>query len=417
MKSNQDIFVYADWVGLSEPTLVGILHVQWLRGKELFGFEYDKAWITNHSSFYLDPNILPFGGPQYVKDNTPNFGVFLDSSPDRWGRMLLKRREAIVARNEQRLPHTLGESDFLLGVFDDARMGGLRFKLDPNGHFLDNDAALSTPPMAALRDLEYASQQLETDESIQSDRWIKLLLAPGSSLGGARPKANVLDENNELWVAKFPSTHDEVNISTWEYVANILAKCCGIEVPDTKLVLLSSRYPTFLSKRFDRIQAKRIHMASAMTLLGYKDGDDASTGVSYLHLAEFIMRFGSQPNEDLKQLFTRIAFNIAISNADDHLRNHAFLLTKTGWRLSPAYDLNPQPDAMGLKLNINESDNSLDFDLLLSVSEWFRINQSEGKLIIQHVKSSVSNWKSIACEQHISRQEQETMEKAFTNLR
>ncbi len=417
MANNRTIYVYADWVGLEGSTLMGVLSASFVRGKEIFSFEYDNDWLKSGNSLNLDPNLQLYGGPQYNSEDKPNFGLFLDSSPDRWGRVLMKRREAIIARKEGRKPHTLFESDFLLGVYDEHRMGGLRFKTDPEGPFLSTEKTLATPPWASLRELEHASLELEKDEDKEDDealKWLNMLIAPGSSLGGARPKASIQDPKGNLWIAKFPSGNDEWNIGAWEMVAFTIASDAGIRVSSVMAKQFSGKHHTFLNKRFDRNEkGERIHFASAMTLLGYNDGADHHAGVSYLELAEFIMQNGSHVDEELKELWKRIVLNICIKNTDDHLRNHGFLLTDSGWVLSPIYDVNPFPDGTGLTLNISEDDNALDPGLALSVAGYFRLKEKEATAIVEQIKSAVSNWRKIAQDIGISKQEQAIMEPAF----
>ncbi len=250
----------------------------------------------------------------------------------------------------KRKPRPLFESDYLLGVFDQYRMGALRFRLMENGPFLNEDIALAAPPFTSLRALEEASIQLEADDAIDKPafaKWLNMLLSPGSSLGGARPKASVIDTAGQLWIAKFPSKRDDRNIGGWEWVVNELAKKAGLHVAEGQAKKFTRAHHTYLTKRFDRIGDKRIHFASAMTLLGRNDGADAASGASYLELMDFITKFGGNATEDLKELWKRIVFNICISNSDDHLRNHGFLLTSKGWILSPGYDINPVPFATG----------------------------------------------------------------------
>ncbi len=412
---NKNIFVYANWNSEEEPSLLGILSSDIIRGKEVFSFQYDKNWLKENSNFILDPQLQYFEGLQYNSGEKSNFGIFLDSSPDRWGRLLMKRREALIAKREGRKPLILNESDFLLGVFDENRMGGLRFKLDPQKEFLNSNKELAAPPFTTLRELEYASLKLEDEvDDENSLHWLNMLMAPGSSLGGARPKASVRDPSGNLWIAKFPSKNDDVNIGAWEFIAMEISKQVGINVANFDAQKFSNEYHTFLSQRFDRnINGKRIHFASAMTLLGYNDGADYHEGVSYLEIAEFISRNGANINLDLKELWTRIILNIGIKNTDDHLRNHGFLLSENGWILSPAFDINPNPFGSGLTLNISEDDNSLDFELALSVIDYFRLKEGEALQIINKVKSSIKNWEKLANSIKISREEQYRMKAAF----
>ena len=416
MAQNKDIHVYIDWQASASPLPMGILHSDILRGKEVFSFENNPEWLTCKQFRSLDPDLTRFSGKQYLSMDKSNFGIFLDSSPDRWGRMLMRRREAINARNENRAIRTLTEADYLLGVYDGNRMGALRFKLVPDGEFMDNNKAMATPPWTSIRDLEYASLQLEK-ENFKNDaeytKWLNMLIAPGSSLGGARPKANIMDDNGALWIAKFPSGHDTRNMGAWEALTAEMAKSCGIEMAESHARKFSSRQHTFLTKRFDRIQNKRIHFASTMTLLGYTDGADSAQGVSYLELAEWIERNCDNVSKNLEQLWRRIVFNIAVSNCDDHLRNHGFLLTPKGWILSPAYDINPDELGTGLKINISEDDNSLNFELPLSTADYFGINPKTANEILNQIKKVVSTWPKIATKYGIPRSEQEDMAGAF----
>lgn len=411
------IYVYADWIELELPVLMGFLSVEYLRGKEIFSFEYDEKWLDSNQKQMLDPDLGLYSGVQYLRNEKTNFGLFLDSSPDRWGRVLMKRREAIIANSEGRAINILNESDFLLGVYDLHRMGALRFKLDPSGDFLDNDRDYAAPPWTSIRELEYASIQLEKNiEQNNSDllKWLNILMAPGSSLGGARPKASVRHTDGSLWIAKFPSNNDEIDIGAWEMVTNDLAQKVGINIARAIINRYNNRHHTYLTKRFDRtIGGKRIHFSSAMTLLGYTDGMGAEEGVSYLELVEFIIQYGSNTKEDLIELFKRIIFSIAVSNTDDHLRNHGFILTQRGWILSPAFDLNPNPYGKGLKLNISEEDNSLDFDLALSVAPFFRLTEQEAINIVNNIKKTVSKWEDIAIKHQIPKSEREMMSPAF----
>lgn len=411
------IEVYAHWIGLSEPVLMGILSTVTVRGKEVFSFSYDAEWIKNKQAKAIDPGLQLFPGTQYASNEQENFGVFLDSSPDRWGRFLMNRREALLARNEKRQPHKLLESDYLLGVFDEHRMGALRFRIDPKGPFMDSNKALASPPWASLRELEHASLALEKNNAENNpsySKWLQMLIAPGGSLGGARPKASILDPHNHLWIAKFPSGNDENDIGLWEMLAYKLAKRAGVIMAKAKVEKFNSPHHTFLSKRFDRTDfGGRIHFASATTLLQRPDGDDASKGVSYLELAEFIIRQGAESAQDLEQLWRRIVFFICISNVDDHLRNHGCILESNGWRLSPAFDINPVASGNGLKLNISEFDNSQDFELAREVAEYFRIQPNRADEIIQEVLKATKSWKKEASRLGLSSREQDHMARAF----
>lgn len=414
---NREIFVYASWKEVGEPVLMGILRGSLSRGAEIFSFEYEKAWLASGYTIGIDPDLQLYPGLQYLASSKSNFGLFLDSSPDRWGRVLMRRREAAMARTQDRKENHLQESDYLLGVFDGHRMGGIRFKEDPNGDFLDNNKLMASPPWTSLRDLEYASTQLERDDVTDDPdymKWLTMLIVPGSSLGGARPKASVIDPRGHLWIAKFPSINDDKNIGAWEMIVNTLAENSGIRIAESRAQRFLGDNHTFLTKRFDRTpKGDRIHFASAMTMLGYTDGVDFHQGISYLEIAGFLERNGADVDNDLEELWRRIVFNICISNVDDHLRNHGFLLTPQGWVLSPAFDMNPVETGTGLKLNISETDNALDLQLALSVCEYFRLKIPRAQEIIGHVKRAVSQWRHPADQYQIGRSEQELMSRAF----
>lgn len=413
----REIIVYADWVGLPEVLKMGILRSEQSRGEEVFSFEYTDAWLKSGYAQEIDPDLKLFVGPQYISDEKPNFGLFLDSSPDRWGRTLMERREAILARQEERPKNRLNESDFLLGVDDKTRMGALRFKLDEEGDFLSNQEDIKTPPFARIRELEQASLRIEEDDFFkdkEAHKWLMMLMAPGSSLGGARPKASVVDPNNHLWIAKFPSKNDDNDSGAWEYIVNQMALDLGLNVAIGDAKIFFQKQHTFLTKRFDRTNNnQRIHFASAMSLLGYKDGHNYKNGASYLELVELMEQYGSEPNDDIRELWRRIVFSVAISNTDDHLRNHGFLLSKNGWKLSPAYDINPIEKGTGLSLNISENDNSLDFDLCMEVIDYFRWEEKGAINFISQTQKVVSQWKERASQMNISHREQTMMASAF----
>jgi serine/threonine-protein kinase HipA len=408
-----DIYVYADWKGLGGPVQIGILSAHFAKAKKAFSFEYNKEWLSRNSYQLLDPDISFYSGPQYPSDKE-NFGIFLDSMPDTWGKTLMKRREAQDARARNEKAKTLYDIDYLLGVYDESRMGALRFKTDPDGPFLDNDNQNPTPPWSSLGDLQEAVNHLENDtESDAVRQWISILIAPGSSLGGARPKANILGKNNELWIAKFPSKTDTVDRGAWEFLTYKLAIACGIEMTESKMKKISGTHHTFLTKRFDRENGNRIHFASAMTMTGNTEETLKSITPSYLDIVDVIENYGTNVDDNLKQLWRRIIFSIAVSNTDDHLRNHGFILGEKGWELSPAYDINPSIDKDGLALNIDMDDNALDFELAKSVGDFFRLSGSEMEGIIKEVLSVVGQWKAVAKEIGLSNSQQILMAPAF----
>ena len=410
------IYVYECFTS-SDSVLMGKLYVDLIRGKESYSFEYDSVWLKNNNNcFFLDPDLNAYNGRQYVIDKTI-FGVFADSAPDRWGRILIKRREIQQARKENRKPRLLLESDFLLGVFDETRLGAIRFKLEENGEFVSNDGGMATPPWTSLRKLQDIAIDVDSNKEVDEE-WLALLIRPGSSLGGARPKANVVSDDGSLWIAKFPSKNDDYNVGAWEKVASDLAKLCGLNVPETKVEKLSIYGDTFLSKRFDRIGKNRIHFASAMTMLGKKDGESSDEGVSYLDIVEFIRSNGVKPNEDMRELWKRIVFNMAISNTDDHLRNHGFILEKRGWRLSPLYDVNPNPFGNELSLLVDNVDSSISLDLAIKSCEYYALEESEAIKLANEILNVVqNNWRKLALKYGINRDEIERMSFAFNKLK
>jgi len=413
MASNEKtIYVYADWVDQS-PTLIGRLYVHISRGKELFSFEYSRDWISRVDvSFVIDPDLYLYEGRQYAPDK-PLFGVFSDSCPDRWGRLLMKRKEEMLARKENRKPEELSESDFLLGVFDETRSGALRFSIEDNGPFLSAEKDLPAPPWTTLRSLESASLAFESDEGGQDEKWLRQLLAPSSSLGGARPKASIKAPDGSLWIAKFPSRNDEWNSGAWEAVVHDLAAKCRLSVPEAKLETFSDTGSTYLAKRFDRAGDRRIHFSSAMTLLGKTDGAGAGEA-SYLDIASFIRSNGVSPKQDLKELWARIVFNVAVSNTDDHLRNHGFLLTEYGWTLSPMYDVNPDIYGNALSLGVNENDNSMSFKLVIDTAKYYDINIYDAKSIVAYTQKTIcDNWRTLAAKYGLSKESIRRMEPAF----
>ena len=414
VSKEKTIFVYDDF-SMQNPTLMGILYVNSLKGEESYSFEYDREWLKKTSlKITLDPELMPYSGRQYPFGKTI-FGLFSDSSPDRWGRVLMNKRERILAGKEGRKPAKLYDSDYLLGVYDETRLGGIRFKTEPNGAFLSDDKETAAPPWASLRALEEASRNFENEDTALSEKWLNQLIRPGSSLGGARPKATVIDPNEQLWIAKFPSKNDENDSGAWEMITHDLAEICGLHVPEAKLEKFSNLGSTYLVKRFDRILNKRVHFASAMTLLGKTDGTSAADGTSYLDIAAFIKSYGAQPKRDLIELWKRIVFNMAVSNTDDHLRNHAFIFTENGWELSPLYDVNPIPYGDELSLNVDEEDNSINIDLAIEASVRFGISETDATTYAKDILTIVKeNWEKRATALGLSRRLIEEMRPAFS---
>jgi serine/threonine-protein kinase HipA len=410
---SQEVFVFANWEEFIEPTLVGTLRSDVIKGKEHFRFTYDTQWLASSFAQQIDPDLQLYAGDQHNNIAQQNFRIFLDSCPDRWGRLLMKRREAVLAKQKDERPRVLTEVDYLLGVHDLYRMGALRFKTKLSGDFLDNNDRLAAPPMSSLHELEFAATQVESDGAIDDPdylKWLYMLISPGSSLGGARPKSCVIDSDGSLWIAKFPSRFDDHDMGAWEFIVYKLAIAAGIHMSESRIEKFNSPHHTFLTKRFDRTPESRLHFTSALTQLGYYDGDYEA---SYLELAQFLTMKGADTKVDLEQLWRRIVFNIAVSNTDDHLRNHGFIYQRGGWLLSPAYDINPVTPANGLHLNITDSSNQLDYSLAMEVIDFFQLTKNRAEQIKTEIIGSVINWQTIANSIGISRAEQLLMAPAF----
>ncbi len=293
----------------------------------------------------------------------------------------------------------LSSFDFLTGIDDFSRMGGFRFKENPNGKFINVSESLQIPPLTDIRELIAASEEIEKSEEkniLPDQKWIFQLVQPGSSLGGARPKANVIDADKTLYVAKFPSRKDDYDTGLWEYFSHLLAIKSGINAATTKVLTIGEKYHTLLSKRFDRTQeGKRIHFASAMTLLGMEDGDNATNGHGYLDIVDFILQNCTDVERNLQELYRRVAFNICIGNSDDHFRNHGFLLTARGWTLSPAYDMNPTLNEYQ-SLLISADSNKAKLNILLDACEDYMLNRKTAEKIVSEVIDAVKNWRELA---------------------
>lgn len=404
----QCTLVYVDLEGISIKT--GKLWIRCSKGRESLSFEYAHDWLNHPNRFSLDPALQLVKGSFHASPEKPLFGAIDDSSPDRWGRLLMRRAERRNAQHDGRAPRTLGEVDFLLMVDDEARQGALRFKRDEKGPFLTTYDKHHIPPLITVGKLLSAAnhvlQDLETEEDL------RLLLAPGSSLGGARPKASVRDKDGHLIIAKFPKKDDEIDVIGWEAVALSLARKAKIEVPEWRLEL-AGRRQILLSRRFDRKKNSRIPFLSAMSVLEAKDNETHS----YLEIADAIRQMSGSPKEDLESLWRRIVFNVLISNVDDHLRNHAFLYCGlSGWRLAPAYDLNPTPADIKpriLSTSIDFIDSSASLDLASDVASYFELENRQAKKIIKEVGSVVVLWRKEALKVKIKKDEIDRMASAF----
>ena len=366
------LYVFADFDWLKEPRLIGELSYESLRGSDSYGFCYSDDWLRDYGNLFLSDDLNNYPGQQYTAPGKDIFGCFSDALPDRWGRTLINRREQILAKEEKRPVRRLSSFDYLVGIEDYSRMGGFRFKESLEGEYINASESLRIPPLTDIRELIAASSEIEKSEEenhLPERRWIEQLVQPGSSLGGARPKASVIDENKILHIAKFPSRKDDYDTGLWEHFSHLLAKKAGIHAAATRVIFTNDKYHTLLSRRFDRKEGgERIHFASAMTLLGLNDGDNANTGHGYLDIVDFILQNCTNVEDNLQELYRRVAFNICIGNTDDHFRNHGFLLTAKGWTLSPAYDMNPTLNEYQ-SLLINSYTNKSDLNELLNSCE------------------------------------------------
>ena len=410
------LYVYADFDWLAAPTLVGELGYESLRGSDSYAFKFDDNWLRQYGSLFLSADINNYPGQQYTQPGRDIFGCFSDALPDRWGRLLLNWREQILATEGRRPIRRLSSFDYLIGIDDFSRMGGFRFKTTPDGEFINCDSHLRIPPLTDLRSLVAASMEIEKSEEqnhLPEKKWIQQLVHPGSSLGGARPKAGVRDTDGCLYVAKFPSRNDDYDVSLWEHLSHLLAKKAGVIAAETSAISTGDKYHALLSKRFDRTaDGRRIHFASAMTLLGLTDGCDAKTGNGYLDIVDFILQNCYDVENNLRQLYRRVAFNIAIGNTDDHFRNHGFLLTPRGWTLSPAYDMNPTKNEYQ-SLLITSSTNRSDLNLLFEASEEYMIGKVEAAKIIHEVTDAVKGWRRMAAMLGIAKREIGLLEHIF----
>lgn len=377
-------------------------------------FHYEREWLRDARAFALDPDLSLDEAPFFPRPESGNFGIFLDSSPDRWGQTLMKRREALQARDEKRTPRTLYAWDFLMGVQDITRQGALRFRLAGTEVFL-GDEEMAAPPITTLRELEAVAYQLSSrrlDDLDALRKWLAVLVAPGASLGGARPKANFTDADRSLWIAKFPARDDDRDVGAWEKLVHGLAQKAAVDVPAARAVRLNNEFHTFCVQRFDRVGGARRFYASAMTLLR----KEQSEGTSYLELAQFLRAKGdgAHTSADLEQLFRRVAFNVAVGNRDDHLRNHGFVLGANGWRLAPAFDANPNIDKAEHVLNIDDSDNRPSLETVLGTSAFYGLTPARGRQIVEEVMSAVAGWQDAARTAGIARADIELMAGAFS---
>ena len=404
------LYVYADFDWLKEVELIGELGYESLRGTDSYSFTFNNEWLKKHSSLFLSDDLNNYPGQQYTQPDKDIFGCFSDALPDRWGRTLLLRREQLVAAEEKRSVRRLSSFDFLTGIDDFSRMGGFRFKETPDGEFINVSESLKIPPLTDIRELIVASAEIEKSEEnnmLPDRKWIAQLVQPGTSLGGARPKANVIDTDKTLYVAKFPSRKDDYDVGLWEHFSHLLAIKAGINASKTKVLATGEKYHPLLYQRFDRTHdSKRIHFASAMTLLGLSDGDNATTGHGYLDIVDFIIQNCTDVERNLQELYRRVAFNICIGNSDDHFRNHGFLLTAKGWTLSPAYDMNPTLNEYQ-SLLVSSTSNKAELSILLDACEGYMLNRKTAEKIISEAIEAVKGWRELAIRLGLSKREME----------
>jgi len=410
------VTVLVDLPQFEEPALMGTLRCQSSRTGDILSFAYDDGWLKRPAAFTFDPDLALLTGPQYPGPDRTNFAIFLDSSPDRWGRVLMQKRENLRARQQARRAGSLTEWDFLLGVHDETRLGALRFRDPDSGQFIDSDNQFAAPPITSLHDLQAASLEFEIhaddEEHPDYQRWLAQLFAPGTSLGGARPKASVSDEDGALCLAKFPSRQDRRDVGAWELVAHRLAARAGVNVPATRALRVpESAYTTFLAKRFDRTPDNgRLAFVSAMTLTQRRDGEP---GASYIELIDLLQSQGANTREDSRELFRRVVFSILIHNTDDHLRNHGFFIGARGITLSPAFDLNPSIERDELSLAINEVDCACDVSIALEAHADYGVSKTEAEAIIARTTRAVAKWRHEADKLRVPRAEQNMMAAAF----
>lgn len=391
---------------------VGRLWVTASRGNQTATFEYDDSWLENRERFALEPALELYPGPFQTRAGQPMFGALGDSAPDRWGRTLIARAERRRALVEQRRPRTLRELDYLLAVNDEVRQGALHFALTEGGHYVAQaSGAESVPPIVNLPRLLNATQAVLDNEESAED--LRLLLDPGASLGGARPKASVRDRDGSLLIAKFPAKADPYNLVIWEAVALELTRRAGIDVPSSRIEHVSSR-EVLLVRRFDRRGGSRVPVLSAMSALGATDHEVHS----YMEIADALRPYAAAARDDLAALWRRIVLNVLVSNTDDHLRNHAFIYVgREGWRLAPAYDINPVPTDIKprmLSTSIAEdTDLTASLELALEVADHFGIRPSDARTIVGEVHYAVRDWQDVARSFGLKRREIEQMATAF----
>ena len=393
--------VWLDAAELEPTCLVGRLYQNLVKTAVPASFAYESAWLQGDTKFMLDPRLELYAGEQNPQVDFPAFGIFMDSAPDRWGRVLMERRELLRAEQERRAPRTLQETDFLLGVSDVVRMGALRFRVKADSPYVSDDE-LAAPPVTSLGELAEMARRIEepgAEKLPEYAKWLAMLVAPGTSLGGARPKANFTQTDGSLWIAKFPAADDRYDAGGWEFVTHELAQRCGIWVPAARLTRFNSDHSTYCAQRFDRQMGEsgptRRMYTSAMTLLQRRDGE---SGASYLDLAQAIEDFGARHHieVDLHQLFRRVLFNVLVGNRDDHLRNHGFIREATGWRLSPAFDVNPSSTRQEHGLTLDGKSSAPEVERVVATAELYRLTTAQANDILSQLRKALADWRQVA---------------------
>jgi len=413
------ITVYADFDFLASLQEIGTLGYERVRGKDHFVFEYSREWLKLHGGIVLSGDLMNVPSLQHPRGTDSVFGFVKDSFPDRWGRLLLDRRERLKAQAEGRPVQMLTNYDYLTGIEDFTRMGGIRYKDEDSDGYMSVSAKYLVPPIESLRALCDACHEIELAEErneLPEQRWLDQLIDPGTSLGGARPKANVIDTDGKLYVAKFPSKKDLENTELIEHFLHRLAAVAGINVAQTRTIKISKERDLLLSERFDRTaEGRRKHFASAMSLLGLEDGAGSSTNNGYLDIVDFILQGCVDVQNNLRELYRRVAFNVMFGNTDDHFRNHGFLLTQKGWTLSPAYDINPGAK-MHQCLMIDQYTEQSDVNALLQASASYMLERQEASEIIEEVRAAIKDWRTTATELQISHKILESYCNRWDNL-
>lgn len=385
---------------------VGVLYVSVTRGQETHSFEFLNSYLILKKRFVFDNSLQYTLGRQYTNKTDKTFSFISDVTPDRWGKMLIQK----YYRDNTLNPRALGESDYLLALNDETRLGALRFKLRKG----EKPVITHKKRIPTFLDINHLANISYDINAIKDDE-LKTLLSPGSSLGGARPKAVVHDSNGNLYLAKFPNKQDTYDVELWEMVTNELAKLCKLNIPETKLITLPQHGHAFLVKRFDRVKDERLPYVSLMNVLDANDGE--SDRYSYLDFVDAINQHSVIPKEDLLELYKRIAFNIIVHNGDDHVRNHGFIYQNNGWSLAPVFDINISNEHQHLALSIDGITNAFDLNALIKTANFYQIKEEDAINIIKDMIRLIRlNLKIIAKKYHANNNEIKIFDKLVNNV-